>query len=254
MKLFKHIFFWFGTLIFLTLLFGFNYGEYLQAFYFVTLLLPVAMGASYFYSEYLIPRYLLKKKFFSFGLYSFYTFIISIYLELWVIIGALILLANYNYREMNPLMNNVLVLAMTLYLIVFLSALSRLLKELFNQESQMHQLEQEKQILKKEKQSLKQAFITIRADRKNHPIPLKDIQYIESLSDYIKIHTSTKQWTTKEKISQMETKLPEYFVRIHRSFIVNTNQVENFNKEFVVVLGKELPISRKYKSALKILG
>lgn len=52
------------------------------------------------------------------------------------------------------------------------------------------------------------AFITVRADRKNLKIALDDILYIESLKDYIKIVTTSKDIITKQSISSLEDTLP----------------------------------------------
>ena len=48
------------------------------------------------------------------------------------------------------------------------------------------------------------SFINLRADRKNLKIPLDDILYIESLKDYIKVVTNTKNIVTKQSISSLE--------------------------------------------------
>jgi len=92
------------------------------------------------------------------------------------------------------------------------------------------------------------AFINLRADRKNLKIPLNDILYIESLKDYIKVVTKTKNIVTKQSISSLEEVLPKNnFVRIHRSFIVAINKVESFTNDTIEIAKQELPISRMYR-------
>ena len=72
--------------------------------------------------------------------------------------------------------------------------------------------------------NLTDAFISLRADRKNLKISLNDILYIESLKDYIKVITVNKTIITKQSISSIEEMLPkENFIRIHRSYIVSLN-------------------------------
>jgi DNA-binding LytR/AlgR family response regulator len=98
----------------------------------------------------------------------------------------------------------------------------------------------------KNKQS--EAFITLRADRKNLKVALDDILYIESLKDYIKVVTVNKTIVTKQSISSIEEILPNnQFVRIHRSFIVSINKIETFTHEIIEIGKQELPISRMYK-------
>lgn len=93
-------------------------------------------------------------------------------------------------------------------------------------------------------------FIYIKADRKTHKISLKDIVYIESLDDYVKVHELNKTTITRENISTVETKLPcPPFVRIHRSFIVNAFWIKAISSESVFLNGKELPLGRVFKKS-----
>lgn len=95
----------------------------------------------------------------------------------------------------------------------------------------------------------------IRADRKTVKLELAPILYIESMSDYLKIHTPGHTYLTKEKISAIEQKLPRQFLRIHRSFIINTRHLQAYTPELAEVGGQELPISRSLRpQVLEFLG
>lgn len=94
-----------------------------------------------------------------------------------------------------------------------------------------------------------QDFIFIRADRQMQKIDFDSIVYIESYSDYIKIHCKDKSIVTRETISNIEAKLPKtQFLRIHRSYIIAVRKIETFTNEFVTISDKTLTISRSYKS------
>ncbi len=94
-------------------------------------------------------------------------------------------------------------------------------------------------------------FIFVRSDRRTVKINFSEIQYIESLSDYIKIHLINKVVITRETISNIEAKLPaSRFLRVHRSYIVSILKIESFTNEFVEINKKALPISRSYKVAV----
>ena len=96
--------------------------------------------------------------------------------------------------------------------------------------------------------NLTEAFISLRADRKNLKVSLNDILYIESLKDYIKVITINKTIITKQSISSIEEMLPkENFIRIHRSYIVSLNKIESYTNELIGIAKQELPISRMYK-------
>ncbi len=91
-------------------------------------------------------------------------------------------------------------------------------------------------------------ILLIRVDRKMVRLQPDDIYYIESLKDYVKIHTAKKTFITKESLSSMEEKLKALgFIRIHRSFLVALDRVEAFNNEFVEIIGQQLPYGRTYK-------
>ena len=102
--------------------------------------------------------------------------------------------------------------------------------------------------------SLQNAFINLRADRKNIKVLLDDILYIESLKDYIKVVTAARNIVTKQSISSIEEALPKNnFVRIHRSFIVAINKIESFTSDTIEIAKHELPISRMYRHEVEKL-
>ncbi len=98
----------------------------------------------------------------------------------------------------------------------------------------------------------KSDFIFVRSDRKMIKINFSEVNYIESLGDYLKIHLPNKTIITRETITSIEAKLPKKdFLRIHRSFIVSVNKIESFTNEFVEINNKAIPISRSYKNDVK---
>jgi two-component system LytT family response regulator len=101
----------------------------------------------------------------------------------------------------------------------------------------------------------KNDFIFVRSDRKMIKIDFAEILYIESLSDYIKIHTNERIIVTRETISNIEAKLPNKdFIRVHRSFLIAITKIESFTSETIEINKKFIPISRSYKKGvLKVL-
>ena len=97
----------------------------------------------------------------------------------------------------------------------------------------------------------KSDFIFVRSERKMIKINFDEINYIESLSDYIKIHLNNKTIVTRETISNIEVKLPKKdFIRIHRSYIISISKIESFTNEFIEINNKAIPISRSYKTVV----
>lgn len=242
MKIHQHFIFWISAAVVLTIGFGLSYSEFAKAFYFVSFLMPVAIGTGYFFNYVLVPRFLLQEKYVRFVLYSIYMIFVSLYLEMLVVTLSFVLLANYNYHELSPLMTNIFALGVIVYFFVILQSAFLLFKQLRNHKSELANLKAENEKNKKE-------VVTIRANRTNYSIELSKVMYVESLSDYVKIHLmDSEPIMTKETISSFEQQLPSNFIRIHRSFIINRDFLLEFNSLIVILnTGLELPIGRTYK-------
>jgi DNA-binding LytR/AlgR family response regulator len=94
----------------------------------------------------------------------------------------------------------------------------------------------------------KPEFLFVRQERKMEKIELGEILFVESYSNYIKIHLKDKMLVVRESISNFEKKLPEsQFIRFHRSFIGNISAIDSYTHEFLEIGGKALTISRSYK-------
>jgi two-component system LytT family response regulator len=70
-------------------------------------------------------------------------------------------------------------------------------------------------------------FLFIKSEYKLVRINLNDIRYIEGMKEYVRIHLSgQKPVMTLLSMKSLEEKLPESkFMRVHRSFIVNTDKI-----------------------------
>lgn len=91
--------------------------------------------------------------------------------------------------------------------------------------------------------------ICIKSGYRNVRINTDDVLYMESLKDYVKIVTSEGLITTKYRISDMENELSgKGFLRIHRSFIVNTKHISAFTASDIEIGKTELPIGESYKA------
>jgi len=246
MKTWHHIVFWIIVYGLLTIIFSDWYGGSMEAFYYVSLLMPVILGTSYFFNYFLIPRYLFKQRFFLFGLYSFYMFVVSLCLEMIAAISALLLTVYYGINENAVLFTDVFTMAGILYFIVLFTSFILLIKHYFVDQRAIGSLE--------EKQAqIDRGYFTVRSNRQTSNIKYDELLYLESLGDYIEFHLANgSSVSSKEKISHMEDRLPEGFLRIHRSFIVNRSKISSFAMDHVMMGEKELPISRSYKQ--KVVG
>lgn len=92
-------------------------------------------------------------------------------------------------------------------------------------------------------------YLYLKVDRKMVKVNVKDIFWIESLRDYIRVVLKDKVLISKHKISLLEELLPEDgFVRVHRSFIVSVDKIESYHSHKIEIAGKELPIGRNFRN------
>ncbi|RPG37978.1 MAG: DNA-binding response regulator [Muricauda sp. TMED12] len=101
-----------------------------------------------------------------------------------------------------------------------------------------------------------EAYMYFKVDRAMTKVYLKDVLWIESLQDYIRLVTSKGDLIAYSRIGYMERKLPEtHFVRIHKSFVVQLQYIDSYTNASVTINGKELPLGRVYKqNFLKIMA
>jgi len=94
--------------------------------------------------------------------------------------------------------------------------------------------------------------ITFFSDRKSVTLKLSDISYVESNDTEVRIVTASgESYRNKTGISQWENLLGVDFLRIHRSYLVNTSHATLLSPDSVQLGETVLPVSRKYKDAVR---
>ena len=93
------------------------------------------------------------------------------------------------------------------------------------------------------------SYIFLRAEREMVKVYLKDILYIESLRDYVRVKTTDKEIISYNRIGYLEQKLPENkFLRVHRSYIVALDRILSFTPTTLRLPDQAIPIGRNYKN------
>jgi len=91
-------------------------------------------------------------------------------------------------------------------------------------------------------------YMFINANKKRIKIYFKDILYIESLKEYVRIYTTDQEIVVKFQLGQIEEHLPKAdFLRIHRSFMVAKERIDAYTGTEIEIRNKQLPIGRSYK-------
>lgn len=125
----------------------------------------------------------------------------------------------------------------------FLKAVNRI--ALQPDPSQLHQLETGS--------PSEQSFAFFNVNKTMVKVMFRHIRYIESMREYIYIHSDDEKIITKMGIGEIEKLLPGYFLRTHRSYVVNMDKISAYNAEEVFVGKTSLPIGTNYKKQVWML-
>ena len=85
-------------------------------------------------------------------------------------------------------------------------------------------------------------------------VSISDIRYVEAMSEYLKVYLESepKPIITLLSMKKMEERLPDYFMRIHRSYIINLTKIQEVNKNRVIMdRDTYLPIGDMYKDSFQ---
>lgn len=93
--------------------------------------------------------------------------------------------------------------------------------------------------------------IFVRHREKMVKVAIQDILYIEAERNYCRIYSKTKEYLLVITLKGLDEKLPDkYFLRIHRSFVVNISHIDEIATSYVVIARKAIPLSKSLKEEL----
>ncbi|MFC5048133.1 LytR/AlgR family response regulator transcription factor [Aquimarina hainanensis] len=94
--------------------------------------------------------------------------------------------------------------------------------------------------------------IFLKVERKLMKIYLRDILFIESLKDYIKVCTEDGSYVSHKSLSSISEELPsENFVRIHKSYTIAIDKVKCIEGNLIEIGSKKIPMGRNYATHAK---
>ena len=94
----------------------------------------------------------------------------------------------------------------------------------------------------------------LKTDYRIVKIKVSDIRYVEAMSEYLKVwlEGESKPIITLLSMKKMEERLPENFMRIHRSYIINLDKIREVNKNRVIMDAQTyLPVGDMYKDTFQ---
>ncbi len=90
--------------------------------------------------------------------------------------------------------------------------------------------------------------IFLKVGHKMDKVAIHNILYIESMREYIGVHTAEKRYIVHHTMKAMEERLPPpQFMRIHRSYLINMNQIDGIKGNMVLIKDQQLVIGGSYR-------
>lgn len=93
-------------------------------------------------------------------------------------------------------------------------------------------------------------WINIKEGRRIYHLNTDEIIYLQAYGDYVRIFTRDQTLMPKEKLMILKRQLPDYFIQIHRSYIVNRYEIKYLEGNMVQVASNKIPVSDSYRSQL----
>jgi len=102
-----------------------------------------------------------------------------------------------------------------------------------------------------EKLSAEAKSIFVKVDTNLVNLKFDDILWMEALGDYVGFHTKEKRYVVKATLSSIDKRIErKNFVRVHRSFMVNTDKIKTIDDSSLIIGDKLIPISRGSRAGL----
>ncbi|MFD2581399.1 LytR/AlgR family response regulator transcription factor [Pedobacter vanadiisoli] len=97
--------------------------------------------------------------------------------------------------------------------------------------------------------------ISLKVDKKHILVNVEEIHFLESLGNYVKVWKNNEFLLTPRTLGSFETQLPaDYFIRIHKSFILNKKYVDYLEGNTIVLKnGQQVPIGKNFRGIIKPL-
>lgn len=105
------------------------------------------------------------------------------------------------------------------------------------------------------KKNSKREFIILKENKALHKVYFKEILFAEAYGDYVKVQLANKLITIQSTFSGFLEQLPKYFIRTHKSFCINLNELHQLSANQIIIDSYSIPIGQTFKTeVLKALN
>ncbi|WND01999.1 LytTR family DNA-binding domain-containing protein [Temperatibacter marinus] len=237
----SHLLFWLTYYVSFSLIWMHPDRGYFASFYLEFILLPVRIAAAYCMIYILMPRYLLNRQ--------YKNFFIS-YAGMLLLAGFLQRLLDYYFYETLLLgqtvdfwtgaefFRNSLLINTTVLVVGFIKMFHFYLFE-----------------ASKNNARPQESLIEVISERRTHLLRPDEITHIESMGNYVTYClTGGQKLVAYSSLKSATQKLPERFLRIHRSYVANINHIKSFNTENITIGESELPRGKEISDEMLTSG
>lgn len=105
-----------------------------------------------------------------------------------------------------------------------------------------------------EQQSKQPDTIFLRSNKKYLQVVVKEILFLESAGNYVKVVTKDKTITVRDKVSDLLEKFPEgHFLKVHKSYAVAKVHIKSIEGNRLLIAEHVIPIGKIYRSGVDAL-
>lgn len=98
-------------------------------------------------------------------------------------------------------------------------------------------------------ETLNEEYFFIKSDRRYFKVNYEDILFVEGLKDYVILHLANQRIVPRMSLKNMTELLPSgYFLRVNKSFIVNTHRIDSFDNNDIYIGSHEIAIGSSFRN------
>jgi len=238
-RLFTHACFWLLYYLLFSLVWASQERGYYVSFYLEFVLMPLRILASYCMMYVLIPTFLSNRKLLA--------FIVSYLVLISVAGGVQLLIGHFFYDQLLAVrsegfsfssaswVRNIVLINST----VILLGAAKVIQLHFQLLDSLALAEKPSS---NDTSSAGDQFIEVKSNRKIHRLRLSDILYIEGLGNYITyVNIEGSRIVVYSSLTAAHARLPDSFIRLHRSYLVNLRHISVYDKDTVTISSKTIP-------------
>jgi len=222
-----HVLFWVVYYVIFSLIWATNQ-DLTASFFLEFILLPLRIMAVYITIYYLLPKFLLNEEYLKFIIgYTGLILVAAFFQRIFIHVFYESLLLNNSSQGLfsfKMLLRATVLINTTVFLV-----LSFKIFQLFLIEKGMNKKKSSK-------------YLELRADRRIHRVNIDEILFVEGQGNYTTYHLLDKsKITAYGSIKKALENLPENFVRVHKSFIINRNEIKSFDANTIAINDQLIP-------------